>query len=118
MLSGRVPDLLLSKNSHCTPANGIRALTRADFVTMNGGFLTLTAAAGPAAVLALIATPVARHHAAALRAHRRIGRDRRERQRFLWTHLCRPQRRRLARLIHRRVLGAEKFRRQPSENVI
>src|SRR5438270_207653 len=79
--------------------------------------LRLTAAAGAAAVLALIAGTVARHQTAAFRTERRV----RERC-FEWKRLLRfgfrwAQFLRLTGLTQR-VLRSQELRAQPPENVI
>src|SRR5437764_1448542 len=81
--------------------------------------IVLTTAARSAAVLALITTPVTRHHAAALRAHRSIRRHSRRKRKFLLrTYLSRSQSRRFPGFIRIRILSPQELRSQPPENII
>src|SRR5581483_2496737 len=77
----------------------------------------LRAPARPAAVLALVATPVARHHATAFGAHGSIGHYRRERQRLLRLGFGDAQDRRIA-CLGNGVLRPQELRAQPAEDVI
>src|ERR1035441_4280758 len=80
--------------------------------------LKLAATAGPAAVPALVAASVAGHDRAAFGAHGGVGDRRCERQFLLRAGFGRAQRAgRIARLRYS-VLGAQKLRPQPAENVI